>query len=380
MDRLTSEILLPIFKRLESLEMIKVMRVCKRWLEIIDGNQSLWRELILPDRKKDWSCQPLKLFDKKSCSSLRRVSMRVDDEAAFDGNIPTILKRSSETLQVLHVWGVGLFQPLEDYDFRDFPNLVEFRVFDHGSSRVRPHPMRIVKRPHTNDEDEDSSPHSQMKVLWVENWPQDLRAGRSLASNLVSLLVYKGRDQSESRSALEQVAHTLVHLDISIHTYYNPRDPESIVGLPKLTFPSLKIAKISASSHVWPRWMEAPTSCTLMFDEIPRSLPSCSRTWIDYLTNIDKLANCCPILLELRLETRGIPVSKNWQPLESMLEQRKMNVEAGLEVEGVKMIPLQTLVVPFKFIARESLSRMRMLVEEVVDRDTVSRFIELEIV
>lgn len=53
MDQLSSELLLPIFKCLDSREMVNVMRVRKKWLEIIDENAALWRILILPEPIRD---------------------------------------------------------------------------------------------------------------------------------------------------------------------------------------------------------------------------------------------------------------------------------------------------------------------------------------
>lgn len=83
---LPPEILLPIFKTLDSREMVCMMRVSKSWLEVIEENQSLWRRLILPKKEKEdeeeneWEPSVLELWDQKTSSSLQEVSIHVQLE------------------------------------------------------------------------------------------------------------------------------------------------------------------------------------------------------------------------------------------------------------------------------------------------------------
>ena len=61
----------------------------------------------------------------------------------------------------------------------------------------------------------------------------------------------------------------------------------------------------------------------------------------------------------------------------TLLQQRKKNVESRMEVEGVRMIPLKTLVVPFDECP--ILSELRELVGEVLDLRSVPNYIEIGI-
>ena len=65
-----------------------------------------------------------------------------------------------------------------------------------------------------------------------------------------------------------------------------------------------------------------------------------------------------------------------WAFVEKELSQ---NVEAGMELDGVKIIPLKALILPFKLVTEGSVPLLRDLVEEVVDLDSSPGFIELEV-
>lgn len=107
MDQLPSEILLPVFKQLTSIEMVIVLRVCKARYEVIDENKALWRRLVLPKREPGWDSSIAELFDRKSCSSLQEISMQVmwklkDDSKEME-LLMEALERSQETLQVVQL-------------------------------------------------------------------------------------------------------------------------------------------------------------------------------------------------------------------------------------------------------------------------------------
>ncbi|MCO5556954.1 hypothetical protein L7F22_010509 [Adiantum nelumboides] len=104
MERLSCDVLLSIFNNIDSIQVVSVKRVNKKWSEIIDDSKSLYRVLILPTKEKGWDLKPLELFDKKSQSSLKQVSMEFDGketrEAVFE-----ILDRSKATLHTLQITG-----------------------------------------------------------------------------------------------------------------------------------------------------------------------------------------------------------------------------------------------------------------------------------
>lgn len=55
------------------------------------------------------------------------------------------------------------------------------------------------------------------------------------------------------------------------------------------------------------------------------------------------------------------------EELVGFLQARSNNVEAGVEVEGVRMEPLKRLAVPFKQMSPKNLKQLKELVETVVE-------------
>lgn len=111
------------------------MRVERKWLQIIDENRALWRELILQSNEKDeeekgWGLQVLQLFDHKSNSTLKRVSMNVAKEVDSDSFVET-LEKSKDTLQVLKIKGKSWDREVEEAieeNIWKFPNLEGCRL------------------------------------------------------------------------------------------------------------------------------------------------------------------------------------------------------------------------------------------------------------
>lgn len=111
------------------------MRVERKWLQIIDENRALWRELILQSNEKDeeekgWGLQVLQLFVHKSNSTLKRVSMNVAKEVDSDSFVET-LEKSKDTLQVLKIKGKSWDREVEEAieeNIWKFPNLEGCRL------------------------------------------------------------------------------------------------------------------------------------------------------------------------------------------------------------------------------------------------------------
>ena len=61
-----------------------------------------------------------------------------------------------------------------------------------------------------------------------------------------------------------------------------------------------------------------------------------------------------------------------------MLKQRKRKVEAGMEIEGIKMVHLKRLMIDLSECMSKEIVEMRKLVEQVSDLSTALP-IELEI-
>lgn len=64
--------------------------------------------------------------------------------------------------------------------------------------------------------------------------------------------------------------------------------------------------------------------------------------------------------------------------LEALIE-RSENVKAGLRVDGVQLENIKTVICPFTASNLESIEKLRTLVEEVINSDTLPQFIEVEI-
>lgn len=373
MERLSCDVLLSIFNNIDSIQVVSVKRVNKKWSEIIDDSKSLYRVLILPTKEKGWDLKPLELFDKKSQSSLKQVSMEFDGketrEAVFE-----ILDRSKATLHTLQITGdrLGSSESISDI-ISKFPLLKDCRISGPRQS------IRVRSSTSTSQHQGNLSP---LKVLWVHDLELAPNPNLNILDDLVSLVVGKAHWAREWREILERHSQTLKHLHINIKEYHTFRDHKT---LSTLIFPKLKFSDIRAHSGRFPNWIEIPSDCTLIIRSsrfLSSPQPPCSRIWISpsvHPSNMQKLTNACPELLELRLGDGGTYSPTMFDELLSMLEQRRLNVEAGMEVEGVKMINIKTLVLPFGMVEEDFLMKLRDLVEEVLDLDEVSKLIDLEI-
>ena len=244
------------------------------------------------------------------------------------------------------------------------------------------------------DEDEEDDKGSSLRILWISDLKNLLKSHLFLLNNLVSLILTEDSYGSlRIRRILERSSRTLKHLEITINNGEERQIPKP--QIPTLSFPKLKFLNIclgwNHNTSVFPSWMRLPSLSTLIIWN-PRtlsSLPACSKLWLvglDVNRDLLKLVSQCPELLELRIHIdRG---REGFEEISSMLSQRKANVEAGMEIQGVKMINLKTLVVPFRYVGlrggtrlqKARLPELRELVEEVVDlREALSQVIEMEL-
>jgi len=99
-DSLPSDLIFVAFKWLDGNQVFRIRLVCKQWLVIIDEKRAFGEVLVL-EREEDleWNESVLELFDGKSGSTLKKVSLefkRVRSSFTFD-QIPTTLLRSNES-------------------------------------------------------------------------------------------------------------------------------------------------------------------------------------------------------------------------------------------------------------------------------------------
>lgn len=349
--------------------MVKTKRVCKDWQEIIDDNSELWKALILPAREDDgWGIEPLKLFDEKSKSNLHQVTMPIEKELDNNAFIELLVK-SKRSLRFLEIGS-------EDRDQRKrithrvwtFPKLVECKVMDHGNFRsdLGMPPLKKEGRAGHQDHDRDSD-SSPLKVLWMLEWNLPNDSELYHLDNMVSLLTTAVGTSSEWRKALAKSSRTLQHLCF----FLKPSEEEDEEVAP-LEFPQLQFltAEPFCGSYVsnFPSWIRPSSRATLSCSMPQESSPSVSKLRITFLRNLELLHTRFPHLVELRLALAQDDVDPQEQDdLLSTIRQRQRNAEVGMEVEGVKMLQLETIVLPFKLVKPELLSEMRSLVDEVVD-------------
>lgn len=62
------ETLLQVLKSLVSLDVVKSRRTCREWNQVLDENQSCWKEIVLPQMSLLDTQVAVALFDSKSGS------------------------------------------------------------------------------------------------------------------------------------------------------------------------------------------------------------------------------------------------------------------------------------------------------------------------
>lgn len=361
MDNFPSEVLLAIFQSLNSKDMVKVMRCSKTWLEIIDENRSCWKRLILPSKSKGWNLSVVELFNRKSQSTLIEVSMNWSSWP-----VPALmetLQKSKDTLRILHIEDKhGTVAAHMDNHLSRFTKLIDCRVVENISGRTslvhRGNKINIAQG---------------LQILWIPHSLRLLRSEPRLFNRLVSLRLNGAISQKDCFYILERSSQTLKHVKFSMW------DQGSGFIPPDLILPQLEMIDFQGR---FPTWLKPPHTCTLLVFLIPDSLPSISRLWIYLFAAIVALSNSCPTLVELRIEEHKCLNCQQHHDLISMLRQRKANVEAGIRIDGVKMIPLKRLVLSSRMLSttpQATLSQIRELVEEVVDLQSVSSIVQVEI-
>lgn len=381
MDDLSSEILLSIFKNLNSVEMINVMPVCRKWLGIIDDNKSLWRRLILPYKENGWNpVPPLTIFDQKSESGLKQVTMKM--KRLSDAELTAfreLLERSKGTLEIIKIG--NCFNPfLIDLSWK-CSNLIDFRI-------VNSNKMRIEL---LGDLESEGDGSSKLKILWLPERCDILFTSHLLLLvNLVSLSVGGYLKFEIWRRILEVCGGNLKHLKMAVDL------PDQTLQILPIELPRLKALDYDCRTFTrladrTPYWLQAPLISFLRTNESFPPSPCVSTLSHTGHPEMNQIENNYPVLVELMQTVRRGSIFRpdtDWDMLLTILQCRKINVETGMEVDGVKMILLKRVVV---FIANWSgqridvteakLAQLRLLVDEVeaVDAHTTIPIVEVDI-
>lgn len=373
-DQTPSEILLPIFKKLNSVEMLTAMRVRKDWMTLIDDHSSLWRHLILPDKWGGWDPEIVELFDRKSQSTLKEVVMKLNvsslrrwNPASLDNHpLITLLERSKTTLQtvILNSSDRHFNMCLSGLPWK-IPNLVDCRIYQ---DTLGLRPVCLVKTSITTTT-------SSLKILWIGSPRLLLKPKRAFLDHLVSLKVRESLWSKKWRKILEVPSETLKHLSISI----GDDDQEEAT----LKFPKLELTEIQPL-HRFPSWMEIPRPSTIILREGPlRVLPAISSIW--FIGGLFKGSETAlPYLEELRINFGGewsFGDESLFRSLSLTLLERKRNVNDGMEIDGVRFLHLKRLYVRFESESSEFINQLKDLdlAEEVIQLNDHSNRIEIEV-
>lgn len=375
MDQLSSEVLEMVIMELDSKEMVKVQRVCKRFNETIDESKRFWRRLVIPDELKGWNNSILDRFNRKSQSSITEISIKTPRIENEEGFIQTV-ERSRQSLVSFRLDSEqASIEGSFDLDKSMFPELVDFRVIDSYVGGNEP-VVRLLQ-----GHDVEDAGAKSLRIFWQLEFNGKAAV---LWGNLTSLSIQDGvRDCREWRRLLELPSRNLKHLSGAFFTF-----EEEPVALPSLAFPCLEVLEISGNI-TYPSWLMAPPSLKIVLRQfsIPIGLPATSQLWIpcpgtDFQCDLDDL----PSLSTLRLyrmvrrpSSDVARIAKKVNELLAVLRQRKVKLDAGLEVNGIKMTPIETMIIDFEMLNDTQATELKGLVGEVIDSRNVSSFIEVEV-
>lgn len=186
---------------------------------------------------------------------------------------------------------------------------------------------------------------------------------------------------SDLRKFLDGPSRTLKHLRVNFPDW----KAEERATIRSLKFPLLEVIEVEDGYSI-PGWITLPTSVTLIDRGIESGLdlPSISKLWILHLDRIDDVQNRAPILQTLRVFSIKLEVA-HWKKILEIVTTRWENVQAELKVDGIQMEMIKTLIIPFSLKTLglsnevfEILEKLKELVENVIDGDSVPEIIDIE--
>jgi len=374
-DSLPSELLFVAFKWLDGNQVFRIRVVCKQWLKIIEKHRSFWQSLVL-EREEDleWNESALDVFDGKSGSTLKEVSLKVKfgRNPKLNQFMKTLLK-SKETLlsfSLLVVRPSGRFSEvknLEQLHEKVLPGCT--RMADFRVSMVAWLPrVGLRRKVEVRRSVEDGI--YPLQVLWIPSISTLYRSHPDRFQNLSSLYVKESLKQLDWRKILDPIAQSLKHLSITLEDREEVEDED----ITSLRFPLLEALELDPSSLEFPSWMVVPSTSKLASRVLLSGLPSSIREMrIDHVTpEWIYMAHRCPTLQVLTIAQKSLQASK-------YLQSRSEDIRAGVEVDGIRMGPLEKLVIPVQKYTWKHLRKFKSLVEVVVDLADEPEVWEVEI-
>lgn len=397
---LSPDVLVPIFSSLgDSNQIVVSRRTCRKFLDVINNNRSLWRSLKWTQKGTEDPFSAIDMFDEKSRSTMEEVSIEgsymtnwqlIDLSPLFD-----VLQKSSDTL-VSFSFSIRLPRDaakIEDQVTELALSCSSLRslVFWNQTTQDWLPVARLV--PGIKEKELSSSRRETgLEVLWwscpsVHNIKGKLWTSQPLSSlkSFANLLLLS---PEESHPLLSKFCKTIVRMSLRLGSGEDQAP---------LEFPNLQVLEISVQN--FPSWMICPNLETLVMEELHRSalrdLPiNIQELWLvrrhlgiqgssfdsqDWI----ELADSCPQLRILKVTESFFRGSNELNPLfvKSFLEAlkiRRSNSEKGMEVQGFILKSLEKLVVPFNRFTSSQIEELQDSVEEVIEIEHYPNFIEVQ--
>lgn len=245
---LSPEILLDIFLNLASHQTVTLRSVCKEFLEVIDNNKSLWRVLEWKQQEEECPVQALEMFDEKSASTLREVSI-FQAQGEPDDRFIEILDRSKNSLTILSftIRFLTIAFRLKMIELASNCQHLESMVLwysDEDSLSLLPKTCLARSSRQSCLGTERSR---NLQVLWCFNLAKEWN-GKLDVSSLVSFADKAYYNSLQIRSFIIKFSSTLTHLFIS---------SDNGITTPSLSCPSLRILE-GRFFYGFPSWLAAP--------------------------------------------------------------------------------------------------------------------------
>lgn len=385
---LSPEILLSIFLKLNSDEIVILRRISKKWLEVIDTNKSLWRELEWIEKSGDSIEKAVEMFDQKSASTLEMVSIQQVKRYSHFQQPLAVIGRSRESIKSISILThhpmLIIAQLLKLA--RSSPKLEKLVLWDAFESckQLLPltHLIPLRKRSDT------ASSTSNLKVLWLFSdlsrekvEQQILKIPTQFIQSLISFALLGASTFQQIRPLLVKFSGTIVHLRLSILANdFQMEQP--------LFCPNLKVLEGFFQNSV-SLYFESPNLKHLIIwlgaSSVLHGIPSSvEQLWLNSVKHNlldgdwEHLMSACPNMEIFRME-KEIDMNTRLQPesLIRVLEKRQQMINKGEEIQGLNVVPLQKLVLPLEILSKDQVERARKSAGEVVDVKDYPDFIEL---
>lgn len=361
--------------------MVGMKLVCARWNEIIESNAALWQTLDLPKGSVKWNNEIIDKFQEKNKGNFKVISIGVKVEKEDFQELADKLKtmQSLRSLSVQVSERCDLKEVLSEFH-HGFPALVELRLLDDDGTAVNSRVRVKIPNLTLKGREDKGSP---LQLLWIHHHHDSLNINLPLTANLASLSVDYWHGSAKWSSLLQISAKSLRHLRLTVHEMFpmvkvEDGEPKLVEPLP-LSFTQLMVLEIRvACSETFPSWMIIPSHTKLLLEgtDTFEGLPNVRELWVDNFLGWKGLKQSCPSLDTLRIDNQSQDQTSRSR-LVKLLRTRDKKINSGFKVQGTRMIPLETLVIPLDQFSESELEVIKKLVNKVVDLKDAPELLEL---